>query len=561
MSKIKNKKTEKFKSSQFWRSYVLIILLFSCIYLPMKAQTIAPYFFGSNAWMPDSIGTHKWYGTLANHWQDVKASHCVSVRIGGNGYDQKTSSGGPPTTHQLLVLIDSIQVNGGEPMVQIDYADGDTTNGALTSTQAGALVTAINVTYLSSIQRKVKYWIIGNEPDKFYTNPRNTAAGMAIYIKAFAAKMKTADTTISIIAPELSSYNPGSTGILASLLTYGGGNDITRQVPSHSYYYVDYISFHYYPFDSTQTRANVISKITSTGGFKDNLDSLTAKLTSPNSHRSSNPIKIAITEGNINWRNPSDKTVTGLSACSYIAGQFWAEMMEYCMQKNVQFLNFWSVIEGSDLGFLRNSNGSKRPTWFNFSLVSENFKGTFLPNLYTGDSITYKAFAYKNTIANEIGVIVMNQNIQSPRGTDTTTNTFSINFNNAVPDAANMKFKFAATNAVIGTSGTYNCSIRKESTLLLVFDITTGGLKKRETYSLQDALRTTDTGTLTYITDSTVYSNHISSSVSSSIVIGTGTSITAGTPKVFKATNSITINGPFSSGTSALTLEVVQACP
>src|ERR1035437_899162 len=142
----------------------------------MHAQAIAPYLFGQNAWMPGTIGgtpytAHNYNGSLSTHWQDVQDSRCVSVRIGGDAYDCEapafTYVTGPPTTAQLLTLINDIQTHGGEPIVQIAYGDGNATNGALTSTQAGALVYAINVTNISSIQRKVKYWSIGNEPDLY----------------------------------------------------------------------------------------------------------------------------------------------------------------------------------------------------------------------------------------------------------------------------------------------------------------------------------------------------------------------------------------------------------
>jgi hypothetical protein len=67
-----------------------------------------------------------------------------------------------------------------------------------------------------------------------------------------------------------------------------------------------------------------------------------------------------------------------------------------------------------------------------------------------------------------------------------------------------MLFEFAAANTAIGASGVYNCTITKETTMLLIFDITTGALVTQQVYNLGDALRTTDTGPETWgLTSST----------------------------------------------------------
>ncbi len=183
---------------------VLSLLLLSCTYL--QAQTIAPYLFGQNAWMPGAsnligsgtpfIPPYNYGGSLSSHWQDVQDSHCVSVRIGGDAYDNNAGppnfspNTGPPTTDQLLALIYDIQNHGGEPIVQIAYGDGNATHGSLTSTQAAQYVTDINIRGVNtgSILRRVKYWSIGNEPDKYSAN--NTALLIAGYIKTYSSVMK-----------------------------------------------------------------------------------------------------------------------------------------------------------------------------------------------------------------------------------------------------------------------------------------------------------------------------------------------------------------------------------
>jgi hypothetical protein len=561
---------------------VLNIMFFSGSNL--KAQTIAPYLFGQNAWLTDTIGTGgtmQYYGgQLKNNWQKVKDSKFTSVRIGGIGYDRYG-----PTVFQLLKLIDSIQINGGEPIVQISNFDN---NGiTYTAAMAGARVTAINVTNIGSLQRKVKYWEISNEPDGYAGNHSTTQ--IATYTKAFATQMKLADSTILIIAPQLSSYKPPAPSInrltIDSLTnTSIATTDITGSVPGHTYGYVDFIGFHFYPFDGSYnpaTRDSIINHITANTKFKSNLDALNLRLNTANSNhsRTSNPLKIAITEANMVNTNPlpalSDTLATGLSANSFIAGQFWAEILEYCMKDSVQFLNFWSVLEGTgqnsatDRGYLRQVNASKRPTWFHFKMVAENFKGTFKPNLYTSNLSTYKAFGYKNTAANEVGVIVMNQDLQSPRGTDTSVDTLRINFNNSAPTSlSDMKFYFNDSASAIPE---YHCSITNETTMLLVFDITSGALIRKEVYNLGDALRTIDTGpevwNLTSTTPITTQDqfNSYYDAVYSDLVISPpvgGITEVSTDSKTFRFSNTATINGDFEVPLGAeFTLLPTVTCP
>ncbi len=71
--------------------------------------------------------------------------------------------------------------------------------------------------------------------------------------------MKAIDPTIKIIGPECAWYYQG---IINGLTTPNGPDDITG-VDLSGNFYIDYISFHFYPFNGSQTRSQVISKLTS----------------------------------------------------------------------------------------------------------------------------------------------------------------------------------------------------------------------------------------------------------------------------------------------------------
>ena len=437
---------------------------------------------------------------------------------------------------------------------------------------------------------------------------QTSAAIIASYIREFATKMKDKDNTIKIIGPELAKYgndnltdgggtyyNP-SNKIMDDLINNpANASSITGTITSGNgtgKYYIDYVSFHYYP--DPPSRSAVIADPSNTqNGFYGNVRNdgvsnqwkgLAEMIVNNSTGRAltgSTALGIACTEFNLDNNNISndESSPTGYANMvkdedyrSFLGGQWMAEVLGQAMNSGIQFMCPWSVQEGSPgcdggMGYISACGGSnaKRPTYWHYKMIAENFAGTFLTNLYTSNGANHKAFAYKNTTTSELGVIVINQDIQSPRGTDVITKSFRINFNNSTPSGSyDMKFYFNGSASAIAE---YSCTIKNEATMLLVFDTNTGVLKKRVEYSLQDALRTTDTGTMTNVTNSTEYNAYSSTPIKSNITIGTNTAttITAGANQVFKATNSIRLNGPYNSGSvgayKTLRLEIDQTCP
>ncbi len=537
---MKNKKTTFFCS---------IIILTIFLNFQLKSQSISPYLFGQNAWMPQYIDATYYNGQLDSHWQDINDSHCKSVRIGGTAYDVHNPTG---YYTQLCSLINSIQLNGGEPIVQVSND-----NGTYTASQAAAIVYAINTTYITSIKRKVKYWVIANEPDGQYSGSLKQASGIATYIKAFSIAMKgvTGQSDIKIIAPELSYYNSKGgntyeilTDATNGLLNSSSSNDITGYYSTGGYYYVDYISFHYYPFGPAaynQTPAsptNVLTELSRTYGFNWQLGDLSTKVSAANTAHSrtgSNLLQTAITEGNINTVNPPDGYLNGVSTNSFIAGQFWAEMMAYCMQNSVQFMNFWSVIEGNDLGYLRNADASKRSTYYHFQMVANNFKGTFSAGTLGGTG-TLKAFGSYNS--DQIAVLVMNQNT-------TSSLSYSIMFNTGtVGGTGSVKINIPGPG--LSSSIIYNGNINNQTSTLLLFD-PHGNLSQQINYGLSDSLSApaiytscTAAGKI-YATQGQL--DAYTPGVYSTITIGGTSSITlsATNNSVYKAIGDIIINGEF----------------
>jgi hypothetical protein len=429
-----------------------------------KSQTaISGHFFGENAWMPDTIGNANacteppciLYGKLHKNWENIKTSGASIVRFGGI-----TSDKNMPTNYQYIKMIDSIRAKGMEPTIQVPFR-----NYRYTAQQAAEIVHYINIVK----GKHIKYWSIGNEPDLGYSF--TTANQVAKYIKSFASAMKAVDPTILILGPETAWFNKG---IIDGLTTPNGPDDITGKDASGRYD-VDIISFHTYPFKGTQTRADVIAKLKSSGSLNDNLAYLKGRLNTCNqSHgrSGSSALKAAITEANVNFQNPGSDDVNGVGANSFIGGQFVAEMLGVSMKHGVEFVNIWSVIEGNstalNIGFIDSQTGNKKPLYYHFKMLADNFKGTFANG--TTNQANVKAFGSKNGQYTQ--VLIMNQDLNN-------NYNFSVRLdNNTVSGSKTLKVNIDA-----GVAIQYDESIPAQSTLLLTFN-SSGTLVKKTEYTL-----------------------------------------------------------------------------
>lgn len=441
---------------------VFIILFF--ISAAAKPQTISPLIFGQNAWMPDTSGDVNFCRgdtlgvpcVLKGNLYDpgvfpmTKDAGVRIIRFGGEAADQNR-----PTNHQYIKFIDSTRMYGMEPIIQLPYDAG----------YYNADTAAEIVNYLNNIaHRNIRYFIIGNEPDRKLPNGYNYlfASQIAGYIKPIAERIKQIDSTLIIIGPELKYYNYNN-NLVTDLLDPHGPFDITGKVPGHTYGYVDIFTFHYYPLSGNYSRDDVVFNLLQGNKYHlhNILDSLRRRVDLCNmfhQRQGQNEMKIGITELNLTYANPWDTTLAGHSAVSFIAGQYWAEVLEQAMKYKVELITFWSMVENS-LGFLRHDDLFKRPTYHHFSLMANHFSGEYCPDTVLSSEPKFKVVASKNQYS--IAVMVMNQRKTADFGYTVKLGGDSIENNSEI-------------NIIIKNTGDsgieYMDTIERESTVLLLFD-------------------------------------------------------------------------------------------
>ncbi|MFL5752043.1 MAG: T9SS type A sorting domain-containing protein [Bacteroidia bacterium] len=455
--------------------FILTFALFSLYPAISQVSLIPISFFAQNAWMPDTIGdcgaNCHFGGKLDSNWTNVQQSKVKLMRFGGKSVDKRN-----PAVEQYLSMVDSMRAHDMEPILQVPYSDNLYGSG-----NAVDIVRYINVTNA----RNVKYWIIGNEPDR-YAN-FNTASQISAYIKAFSIAMRRVDPSIKIIGPGLSYITTNTSDNqykrMDTLLRYSGPDtvkSITGIIPSgHSVAsgkpYIDYFSYHMYNYkgDTAASRPWAISRLTGTdsarmGWLKRRLDLCNANL----GWRANYPLKPVITEANLCYYaadtlTPGD-TLTDLKASGFYAGQHWCETMALGMVKGLEWINFWSVMEGNGGGYMSNSSSpAKKSTYQHIQKMGQWFRDSIFIAHTTRS--TLKAYAAK--AGGYIAVLVLNE-----ADTATPDQKYKLSLNNISGDTIDFNMHISAT---------YRDTIKASSSTLLLFSCT-GNIARKYRYELAD---------------------------------------------------------------------------
>jgi hypothetical protein len=496
------------------------------------AASIPPLFFGINAWMPKQIGTEVWNGDLEQYLcgvsyvnpgdacipAEIKASGVEIMRYGGSAIEHDYDV--TESLAQYAEMVDNMRDNGIEPVLQVPYGDGTIDDGTIDGRPA-AEVAAELVTYINVTNNKdVKYWSIGNEPDK-HQPTAFTAQEIRTYFKEISQAMKDVDPWIIITGPDLSFYSaPSNDAIMNSLTDCGfddltgdpefGPDDITGSLISakdgSTRYYVDILNFHTYPFDPgpdansiAYDRADVIAQ--PVAGFEDTISNRLKErvelCNDAHGRTGRRALKMAVTEMNVTYRNPTVTQLAGVDeyasvgATSFLAGQYWAEVMSIGIKNGLEGITFWSVKEGDNLGYIKSDSaggpppggqdGRKLSTYYHFQMMAKHFRGTYAAGTdYDTNSVDIpevKAFGSK--AANQIVVMILNQS-------QSTDYAYTVGFMSGVIPSGSNPLKIAMDAAVPMVEYNSPQDLTKESTVLLVFD-GSGNIRRRHVYSLADA--------------------------------------------------------------------------
>ncbi|HET6243688.1 MAG: T9SS type A sorting domain-containing protein [Bacteroidetes bacterium] len=406
--------------------------------------------------MPKYVGTQDVGGKLDGLWGTVSQSSPAYIRIGGIDFDNLNPAVVTGYRKNLTDMIGQIRAKMPNVIIIVQIP---VNNEVYTPAQAASLVTFLNQTEGLNIIN----FSIGNEPSSEYNTAGvdYTAAEIVNYFSLFSIAIRDAQelintTPLTIWGPDLNEndYSYGPKWVLRDLLggdPYSSINDICLMRDNKNRYILDVLAFHTYPYGPSYTRNDVISY--PGGNFSTQLQPIITLVNAANQSRGANPLKIAVTEFNVNWASnihtQVNPAIDGVGSSSFIAGQFWADMFSNGLKNSIMAMMPWSVHESGgdsdngDKGYLGNPNGEiRKSTYWHFKLLADHFKsGTNYTANYAPGTVNgmpnLKAFGCyftgNSTIANQKYIMLLNQDESATRAYTIHTNSSSGNINFSMP--------------------------------------------------------------------------------------------------------------------------------
>ncbi len=401
----------------------------------LNSAPISPYLFGQNAWMPNFIDN----GEIDKLWEKLRAARIRLVRIGGICFDENISY------EQLIYLIDRIKDIGAEPLVQIPLKS--------TPLDATNIIEHIN----GKMDKKVRFWSIGNEPDWHWKieDPDKVSS----YFKPIASRLKEYDPSILIFGPDCGRLNMG---LMSPLI--GGGADITG-LDENGNFYIDVVNYHTYnksDAGAVESDINILLDLISRANKKRPAESL---------------LRWAITEFNITTDN--NKEAGRNKVWSFYTGQYFAEVYDIAMKHKAFTIAPWSIHEskgartGPDLGMFDSGPAYyPRPVYYHTQLLSLCSKANYLPGYTNKEQVKLSASADSTGFS----VMLMNEDEKS-----------SYNFTLSFDDQKMLKPNPLEVHLNAGLANEYTGTIEAEETQVLVF-ASSGRLTKKIIYNKNHAM-------------------------------------------------------------------------
>jgi hypothetical protein len=171
--------------------------------------------------------------------------------------------------------------------------------------------------------------------------------------------------------------------------------------------------------------------------------------------------------------------LSGVSAQSFLAGQYWADVMNVGMKNGLEFMAFWSVKEGGPkLGYITGDDNTKLPTYYHYQMLAQNFRGMYAAatsvEVNGSPDPNMKAFGAKDL--DQIVVMLLNQN-------EATDLTYTVRLKDGgVTSSSALEVAIDAGVDVQYTSPA-DGELEAQSTVMLVVD-EDGVLLRRHVYGL-----------------------------------------------------------------------------
>ncbi len=354
-----------------------------------QSLPISPYLYGANVF--PEIGSNsmdqRFSGFMSyspSITSGLRNAHVHLLRFpGGNWGDEHLLS--YDQLNDFSVLLSEV---GADGMIQVPLS-GPTGNSSHDpaslidrATLAGRWVDYMNNPHSSLRTGKyanapfhpIKFWTVGNEPDRLINPDTGKPFTVAEYINdfiQFSLMMHQNNPTIQVFGPEISQFygvGAGPTdpdGLLWMESFLKGVGTYEKMHPGLKFHLLDGVSFHYYPFFNASTAPSLLLSST------DEWNYLLPPLHQLIQHDLGRDAPIAVTEIN---SNPSNQVPS-----RGFAALWWANTLGTLMDQEVGYVAFFSA-ESVDTPYpLFTSDGLRQTPMFRVMQVFSHLQHNLVP--------------------------------------------------------------------------------------------------------------------------------------------------------------------------------------
>ena len=379
-----------------------------------QSLPISPYLFGSNVFPKAGSDSQDQQGSGFMRYDASIVTGLRSAKIrllrfpGGEWGEEHTLS-----TSQLDDFSQLLQATGADGLMQAQLSNPSQQDTLATrASKAGLLIDYMN--NQKSIQRAstttpyhpVKYWTVGNEPDRL-KNPDTSATFTATeYAQAFiqySIAMHQNDPTIKVFGPEISQFYGAGLGPYDSahnLWMETFLQTVSRYEQSHpnvKYHLLDGVSFHRYPLDDASQATNLL--LNSTGEWNDLISSLRQSIR----QNFGRDLPVAVTEVNTNPKGdvpPPD-----------YAALWWADTLGKLMNQQVEYAAFFST-QGVDAPYpLFTAKDGKQTFMLRIMQLFAHLQADYIATTSGNGSVSF--YATQDNTHNTVSMLFINKEMNT----------------------------------------------------------------------------------------------------------------------------------------------------
>ena len=392
-----------------------------------QSLPISPYLFGVNVFPEEQTedALNQFSGFMSYGSQVVNGLKNAGIKLlrfpGGSWGEAKPLQNHVLSYEQLYDFSNLLYQTGAEGMIQarLSCPLDNKNSGLFNCLEQRANLAGRWVDFMSNPKsdlrtkqfanvHPIKFWSVGNEPDRLIDPATNLPYTVKDYVQDFIAysiSMHQNNPTIEVFGPELSQFygvgigpkdleGTGTLWMEGFLKGVAAYEKATNFFAAHHYHLLDGVSFHFYPFTDANTNPDLLMS------SPDELNYLLPPLRQLIRQTLGRDVPIAITE--INTNTTAQVPTRGQAAL------WWADTLGTLMNQEVEFAGFFSA-EGVDQPYplFTSDNQHQQTAMFRVMQLFSHLQHNLIPLQVQHDPVS--VYATQDDAHNTVSLLFINK--------------------------------------------------------------------------------------------------------------------------------------------------------